>query len=114
MIEIKIPVYGEHKKKIEDGKYILNEYTELFKNGNPNHHLTFFHFNTTNFIKQAKQYYKDNHIVYKKEYDERYEEYLYYVLNEYYDMLFCDTTKGDIQHANIKQTKKETAHIPTI
>lgn len=120
MTEINIPIYGVHKKEIEEGKYIINEYNELYRSGNPNHHFTFFNFNITNFIKSAKQYYKDKHIVYKKEYDDRYEEYLYYVLNKYYDILFSNKEyavmkqKGDRQYANYKQTTKETTQVPTI
>lgn len=109
MITINIPIFGTHKTEVVDGTYTVNEFRKLYEMGNPNHHITFFTFNTRNFIKAAKEYYKTNHITYKTEYDDRYDEYLYYMLNDLYDELFDDKKEyaamkkeGDIQYAYIK------------
>lgn len=110
MKTINIPVYGNHKNKVEEGKFEINPLYKLFEKDEMKHNQAFFILNSMDFIKAAKKYYKENHITYKTYYDDYYEEYLDYALSEVYDELFPD----EIEYANLKQTEKETAHISAI
>lgn len=110
MKTINIPIYGNHKTKVEEGKYEINPLYKLYEIDEMKHNQAFFIVNSMNFIKASRKYYKENHITYKPYYDDYYEEYLDYALEEAYDELFSD----EIEYADIKQTEKETAHISTI